>query len=187
MARLVYAALCSLDGYVADADGGFGWAEPDEEVIAAINGRLADVGTFLHGRRMYELMRGWEEDPSYAAGSPGSAGFAEIWQEAAKVVYSTTLPQAPTQRTRLARSFDPGVVAAFVQEAEQDVTIAGPTLAAQAFRAGIVDDVQLTVAPAVVGGGLRALPADVRLDLVLHDERRFGNGMVGLEYAVVRR
>lgn len=187
MARLLYSAICSLDGFVADEAGDFGFAFPDPEVLAAVNEDTAQVGTFLHGRRMYELMQGWETDPSWAEGDQGSADFAAHWQRAEKVVVSTTLTDVVTRRTRLVRSFDPVEVAAMVRDAEQDVTVDGPTLAAHAFRAGLVDEVHLLVAPANVGRGLKALPDDVPLALdLLRDPRRFAGGFLGLRYAVRR-
>lgn len=187
MARLLYSALCSLDGFVADADGDFGFAFPDPEVLAAVNEDTAQVGTFLHGRRMYELMQGWETDPTWADGDAGSAAFAAHWQRVEKVVVSTTLTEVVTRRTRLVRAFDPVEVAALVRTAAQDVTVDGPTLAAHAFRAGLVDEVHLLLAPSVVGTGLRALPDDVPLRLeLLADPRRFGSGFLGVRYAVRR-
>ena len=183
---LVYSAICSLDGFVADAGGGFDWAVPDQEVMAFVNGETEAIGTFLHGRRMYELMSGWETDPTWAEGSAGEAGFAAHWQRVAKVVYSTTMDAAGivTRRTRLERSFDPTAVAALVRDAELDVAVDGPTLAGSAFRAGLVEQVHLMLTPAVIGSGLRALPDDVRLDLRLLDTRRFDGGFVHLRYAV---
>ncbi len=188
MARLRYSAICSLDGFVADPEGDFGFAFPDEEVMAAVNEQTAQIGTFMHGRRMYELMRGWETDPSWAEGTSGEADFAAHWQRVDKVVYSTTLDPAEivTRRTRLERTFDPEAVLALVRAAEQDVTVDGPTLAAHAFRAGIVDEVHLLLAPAVVGRGLQAIPDDVRLDLELRDIRRYAGGFVSVQYAVRR-
>lgn len=186
MARLLYSAICSLDGFVADPDGRFDWAFPEEEVMAFVNRQTARIGTFLHGRRMYELMRGWETDPSWADGTTGEADFAAHWQRVDKVVFSTTLgaDDVTTRRTRLERSFSPDAVAALVRTAVQDVTVDGPTLARSAFRAGLVDEVHLLLAPAVVGRGLKALPDDVRLDLELLDTRRFDGGFVHVRYAV---
>lgn len=186
MARLLYSAICSLDGFVADRDGDFGFAFPDEEVMAFVNEQTARIGTFLHGRRMYELMQGWETDPSWAEGTSGEADFAAHWQRVDKVVFSTTLGGTVTERTRLERTFDPRAVRDLVSAAELDVTVDGPTLAASAFRAGLVDEVHLVLAPAVVGSGLRALPDDVRLDLELLDQRRFASGFLHVRYAVRR-
>lgn len=185
MAKLLYSAICSLDGFVADPDGDFGFAFPEPEVLAAVNADTAGVGTFLHGRRMYELMQGWETDPSWAQGDAGEAEFAQHWQRADKVVYSTTLADVVTRRTQLRRSFDPAEVTALVRDAELDVTVDGPTLAAHAFRAGLVDEVRLLLAPAVVGRGLTALPDDVPLALDLLSTRQVG-GFVATRYAVRR-
>ncbi|GAB4065122.1 dihydrofolate reductase family protein [Angustibacter speluncae] len=183
MARLVYSVIGSLDGYLADADGGFGWAEPSEEVLAFVTEAERGVGTYLYGRRMYELMHVWETDPAAAALSPESARFAEVWQAADKVVYSTTLPDVRTERTLLRRDFDVDEVRGWLREADADLTVAGPTLAAHAFRAALVEELQVVVVPEVVGGGLRYLP-DVRASLDLREERRFANGMVWLRYDV---
>ncbi|SDP66980.1 Dihydrofolate reductase [Klenkia soli] len=185
MAKLLYSAICSLDGFVADAAGDFGFAFPDPEVLAAVNEDTARIGTFLHGRRMYELMQGWETDPTWADGDQGSADFAAHWQRADKVVVSTTLEDVVTRRTRLVRSLDPAAVTALVRDAELDVTVDGPTLAAHAFRAGLVDEVHLLLAPAVVGTGLKALPDDVPLTLDLLSTRRV-SGFVAVRYAVRR-
>ncbi|MEI4273585.1 dihydrofolate reductase family protein [Klenkia sp. LSe6-5] len=185
MARLIYSAICSLDGFVADADGDFGFAFPDPEALAAVNADTARIGTFLHGRRMYELMQGWETDPSWAEGDAGSAEFAAHWQRVDKVVFSTTLDAVGTRRTQLRRSFDPAEVAALVRDAELDVSVDGPTLAAHAFRAGLVDEVHLLLAPAVVGRGLKALPDDVPLALDLLSTRQVG-GFVAVRHAVRR-
>jgi dihydrofolate reductase len=177
MARLQYVAICSLDGYTADADGKFDWAAPDEELHAFINDLERPVGTYLYGRRMYETLAVWQ-----TIGGPEHHAiendYAEIWRAADKVVYSTTLADVSTPRTRLERSFDPAAVRQLVTSAGADVSIGGPGLAAAAFRAGLVDDVHHFLHPVVVGGGTRALPDDVRFDLELVDEHRFGNGVV---------
>ena len=181
MPRLVYSVACSLDGYNSDAGGGFDWAFPSEEVVTAINDDMADVSTFLYGRRMYETMHGWETEPEWAD-TPEMARFAGIWQRAEKVVYSRTLDDVVTTRTRLERELTAESIARALDAAAGDVTIEGPTLAATAFRLGLVDVVQLLICPAIVGGGIRALPDDVRLDLRLVRERRFDNGMVQVTY-----
>jgi dihydrofolate reductase len=185
VARLVYSAIASLDGYVVDADGSFDWAAPDEEVHAFVNDLERPIGTHLYGRRMYEVMRFWETAPADA--DPGAApdvtaDFAGIWQAAHKVVYSTSLAAVSTARTRLERTFDADAVRQLVAAADRDVTVGGPTLAAAAIGAGLVDDLHLFLVPTVVGGGTRALPDDVRLDLELVDEHRFGSGVVHLQY-----
>ena len=186
MAKLIYSAISSLDGYVADRDGNFEWAAPDAEVHEFINDLERPVGTYLFGRRMYETMAVWETDAGLAAGSEITRDFAQIWQAADKIVFSRTLEKASTARTRIEREFDPEAVRRIKAAAQSDLTIGGPHLAAEALRAGLVDECQLFLAPFVVGGGNRALPDDVRLRLDLLDERRFANGMVYLRYRVMR-
>lgn len=182
MAKLIYFALMSLDGYIEDKTGSFDWAMPDEEVHAFINERERETGTYLYGRRMYETMAVWETEPELAADSPLLADFARIWLAADKVVYSTTLAAATTARTRIERNFDPEAVRRLVAAAERDVAVSGPALAAHAFRAGLVDECRLYIAPVLVGGGKRALPDDVLLRLELQEARRFASGMVYLRY-----
>jgi len=183
MAKLIYSAITSLDGYMEDEDGKFDWAEPDEEVHAFINDLERPVGTYLYGRRMYETMQAWETDPSLAEHSPTMRDYAEIWQRADKIVYSRTLESTATERTRLERDFDPRAVRD-LKAAGGDLSVGGPELAAHALRARLVDECQVFVAPVVVGGGKRFLP-DVRLKLELLDERRFDNGTIFLSYRVV--
>ena len=182
MAKLIYTVITSLDGYIKDEDGNFDWAAPDEEVHAFVNDLERPVGTNLYGRRMYETMDGWETDPTLAERSPLMRDFAEIWRAADKVVYSGTLETVPTARTRIERDFDPEAVREMKASAGRDMVVGGPDLAAQACRAGLVDECRLLVAPVVVGGGKRSLPNDVRLKLELLDELRFGSGMVYLYY-----
>ena len=184
MGRLIYSAIMSLDGYVVDADYNFGWAAPDEEVHRYVNELERPVGTYLYGRRMYETMRFWESAHTLPDQSEVGREFTRIWQSADKIVYSTTLDAPATAHTRLERSFDPDAVRRLKAGAERDLTIGGPGLAAHALRAGLVDECQLYVVPAVVGGGTRALPDGVRLGVRLTDERRFGNGTVHLRYRV---
>ena len=182
MARLIYSAIMSLDGYIADADGRFEWAAPDEEVHAFVNDLERPVGTYLYGRRMYETMRYWETAHTLVGQRPVSLDFARIWQAADKIVYSTTLERPDTAKTRTERHFDPVQVRKLKEAADRDLTVGGARLAAQAIAAGLVDEYQLFVVPAVVGGGTRALPDQVRLDLVLAEEHRFGGGTVYLCY-----
>jgi dihydrofolate reductase len=182
VARLIYSGIMSLDGYTADADGGFDWAAPDEEVHAFVNDLERPIGTYLYGRRMYETMAVWQTMADERDLSPVALDYARIWQGADKVVYSTTLTEPSTPRTRVERSFDPDAVRTMKDSAAADISIGGPGLAAQAVAAGLVDEWQLFVTPVVVGGGTRYLPDDVRLDLDLVDERRFGNGVVLLRY-----
>jgi dihydrofolate reductase len=181
MTKLIYSAITSLDGYVADEDGNFGWGEPDEEVHTFVNDRQRSIGTYLYGRRLYEVMVAWEA-MNLADQPPYIQDFAGIWQAADKIVFSRTLETVSSARTRIERDFDPEVVRQIKAAAGRDITVGGPELAAQAFKASLVDECQLFVAPIVVGGGKKSLPDDVRLQLELLDERRFRNGMVYLRY-----
>jgi dihydrofolate reductase len=182
MAKLIYSAITSLDGYIADEDGNFDWAAPDQEVHTFVNDLERPVGTYLYGRRMYEVMAPWETDPTLADQSRVMRDFAELWQAADKVVYSRTLETASTARTRIERDFDPEAVRGLKTQAERDITVGGPDLAAQALEAGLVDECHLFLAPIIVGGGRPSLPSNLRLELELLDERRFGNGVVHLRY-----
>jgi dihydrofolate reductase len=182
MARLIYSAIMSLDGYVADENGTFDWAAPDAEVHAFVNDLERPVGTYLYGRRMYEVMVAWETMPAGADQPPVVQDFAQIWQAADKIVYSTTLQTVSSARTRIARTFDPQAVRQMKARAERDLTVGGPALAGQALMAGLVDACHLFVAPIVVGGGTPALPPGVRLTLDLLDDHRFRSGMVHLHY-----
>jgi dihydrofolate reductase len=181
VAKLIYSAITSLDGYVSDEAGAFEWAEPDEEVHAFFNDLERRVGTYLYGRRMYEVMVAWEttgfaDQPAYIR------DFAEIWRAADKIVYSKTLATVSSARTRIEREFDPKAVRQAIAEAGHDFSVGGPELAAHAFEAGLVDECHVFLAPILVGGGKPSLPDDVRLRLELLDERRFGNGMIYLRY-----
>jgi len=183
MARLIYSVISSLDGYVADTEGTFDWALPSDEEHAFVNDLERGAGTHLYGRRMYEVMQVWETDPSFAESSPVTSDYARIWQSADKIVYSRTLTQAVTARTRIEREFDADAVGRLKASADRDLGIGGPNLAAHAIRAGLIDEYHFFVAPVIVGGGKRALPDDVRLTLALIDERRFDNGVVYLKYS----
>jgi dihydrofolate reductase len=182
MAKLIYSAITSLDGYTADEDGKFDWAAPDEEVHTFCNDLERPVGTYLYGRRMYEVMSAWESDDLLVGQPYFAQDFARIWRAADKVVYSRTLAAVSTPRTSIERSFEPDAVRRMKASAERDITVGGPELAAHALRAGLVDECHLFVVPAVVGGGTQSMPDKVRLDLELLDERRFGNGTVYLRY-----
>jgi dihydrofolate reductase len=182
MAKLIYSAIASLDGYIADEDGNFDWAVPDEEVHAFINDLDRPLGTYLYGRRMYETMVGWETDHTLAEQSPVMRDFAQIWQAAEKIVYSRTLEAVSTARTRIERHFEPDAVRQMKASAQQGLIVGGADLAAHAFRARLVDECHLFVVPIVVGGGKRSLPDDVRVELELLDERRFEGGVVYLHY-----
>jgi dihydrofolate reductase len=186
MAKLIYSAIASLDGYVADADGNFEWGAPDEEVHAFVNDLERPIGTYLYGRRMYEVLAAWESDDILAGDPPPSIrDYAAIWRAANKIVYSTTLQTVSSAKTRIERTFDVDEIRRIKASTGSDLSVGGPGLAGQALGAGLVDECHLIVAPVVVGGGTRALPADVRLTLELLDERRFANGMVHLHYRVM--
>jgi dihydrofolate reductase len=185
MSRLVYTAIASLDGYVADAEGKWDWSVPSDEVHAFVNDIERAAGTMLYGRRMYEVLRAWEtlgvepDEPAVIR------DFGELWRAADKVVYSSTLPSVNTGRTRLERTFDADAVRALKASTDRPLSIGGPTLAATALRAGLVDEIHLLLSPVVVGGGTPALPSDLRLDLSLLDTRRFANGVVHVHYSVL--
>ena len=182
MAKLIYSAITSLDGYVADEDGNFDWSVPDEEVHTYINDLERPIGTYLYGRRMYEVMLAWETAHTLADLPAYGREFAAIWQAADKIVYSATLQTVSSTRTRIEREFDPEAVRQIKAASARDITVAGPGLAAQAIRAGLVDECHLFVTPILVGGGKQLFPDQVRLKLELLDERRFGNGVVHLRY-----
>ncbi len=181
MANLVYSAVTSIDGYVADEDGKFDWAAPDDEVHAFINDHERSIGTYLYGRRLYQVMLYWESLDTVGQ-SEVSRDFAEIWRAADKVVFSTTLAKVASARTRLERRFDPAAVRRMKAESSSDISIGGPSLAATAIRADVVDEVHLFVTPVAVGGGTPAMPPHARWRLELVDQRRFGNGVVHLHY-----
>jgi dihydrofolate reductase len=185
MANLIYSSIMSLDGYIADRDGNFDWAAPDEQVLAFVNDLERPVGTYLFGRRMYETMVYWETAHILEEQSPLNQDFTEIWQSADKIVYSKTLQTVTSARTRIEGSFDPDMVRQMKATAESDITVGGAELAAQAFKAGLVDECQLFLAPVIVGGGTRSLPDDVLQKLELTDMRRFENGVVYLQYRVI--
>jgi dihydrofolate reductase len=178
---LIYSAICSLDGFVEDADGRFDWAMPSAEVHAFVNDEERAVGTYLYGRALYETMRVWEtlDEPE-----PEMRDYAQIWRAADKVVYSRTLPEVTTPRTRLERTFDPEAVRRL--KASSDVSIGGATLAAEALRAGLVDELRLLLSPIVIGRGKPVLPDDLRIPLELLGERRFENGVVHVRYRVLQ-
>jgi len=187
MGRLIYSMFTSLDGYASDASGSSDWGGAlDPRLHDFVSEQTRSIGTYLYGRRMYDTMSFWET----ALDDPDAPEFvrtyAGVWQAATKVVYSTTLAAPTTARTTLERTFDPEAVRAAVAALDHDASVDGPTLAAQALRAGIVDEVQPYVAPVSVGGGLRFWPEDLRLDLELLEQRQFENGTLWLRYAVRR-
>lgn len=185
MAKLVFSVIESLDGYAADEAGRFDWAEPDESVHAFVNDLERTVGTYLLGRRMYEVMAVWETLGAVGDQPPFIEDYAKIWRAASKIVYSTTLDAVSSPRTRIERDFDPEAIRRMKREVVGAISVGGPNLAGQAIMAGLVDEYQVFVAPVVVGGGTRSLPDGVRLNLELLDERRFDNGMVYLNYRSV--
>jgi dihydrofolate reductase len=183
MAKLIYAAITSLDGSIEDAEGKFDWAAPDEQVHAFVNDLERPVGTYLYGRRMYQTMVFWESPPDLAVQPPVVQDFANIWQAADKIVYSKTLRTVSSAKTRIEREFDVEEVRQLKAKAARDLTVGGPELAAQAIEAGLVDEYQLFLVPVVVGGGKRWLPGNgVHVNLELLDQRRFRNGTVYLHY-----
>lgn len=184
MAKLIYSAITSLDGYVEDDAGNFDWAAPDEEVHAFVNDLERPIGTHLYGRRMYETLAGWETDEFLGDRQPVAVEFASIWRAAEKIVFSRTLEAVSSARTTIVRALEPDLIRAMKAVAERDLSVGGPELAAQAFSAGLVDECHLFVNPIIVGGGKPALPSQVRTRLDLLDEHRFRNGVVHLHHRV---
>jgi dihydrofolate reductase len=185
MVKLIYGSIASLDGYVADEDGEFGWAAPDEEVHAFVNDLERRVGTYLYGRRLYEVMRYWETVDATSAQPSVERDYAQIWRATDKIVYSRTLRSVSSARTRIERDFDAASILREKARAERDIGVGGPELAARALEAGLVDELHLFVVPIVVGGGKPFLPDHVHLELELLDERRFDSGMIYLHYRIV--
>ena len=187
MARLIYSVIESLDGYVADESGNFDWAAPDEEVHGFVNDLERGVGTYLYGRRMYETMVYWETAHELVGEPDVIQDYTRLWQAAEKIVYSKTLEAARSARTRIERDFEPESVRRMKAAAGRDISVGGPHLAAQALRAGLVDELHLLVAPVVIGGGHRSLPDGVRIKLDLIDQRAFRSGVVHLHYRTTTR
>lgn len=184
MARLIYSMATSLDGFVSDAEGNFDWVTDEEELHAFVVDHFRSVGTYLYGRKMYDVMKFWETAHTLPDLPPPILAYADTWRAANKVVYSTSLTEPDTERTRIERVFDPEAVRRLKAELDHDLTVDGPTLAAQAIRAGLVDEYQVFIGPAIAGGGNPFFPADVRVHLELQDVRRFPNGLVFLSYRV---
>jgi dihydrofolate reductase len=184
MANLIYSAVSSLDGYVEDDEGKFDWAAPDDELHAFVNGLERPVGTYLYGRRMYETMIFWETVSTGEDQGRVARDYAEIWRAAEKVVFSRTLESVSRARTRLERNFEPDAIRRLKETAAADITVGGAELAGQALAADLVDECHLFLTPILVGGGKRALPANVRAQVELLDERRFESGVVHLRYRV---
>jgi dihydrofolate reductase len=184
MGKLIYIVNVSLDGYIEDSDGNLDWTEPNDEVFAFITDLVRYAGTYLYGRRLYETMAVWETDPALAAQSELTSAFANVWQAANKVVYSTTLQEVSTAKTQLAHNFDPAAIRDMKASAAEDLIVGGANLAAQAFSAGLVDECQLLIHPVLLGTGKPSLPRDTRANLELLDEHRFGNGVLYVRYRV---
>ncbi len=185
MAKLIYSFNTSLDGYIKDEQGDFGWSEPDEEVHRFWNEHERGIGTSLYGRRMYETMVYWQDPPGLETADAYIREYAEVWQDADKIVYSRTLTEPSTPRTRIESTFDPDEVVRLKQTADLDLSVGGAELGAEALRAGLVDELNQMISPVIVGGGTSWLPSGLRLDLELADERRFASGWVHLRYRVL--
>lgn len=184
MAKLIYSAIASLDGYVEDKQGKIDWGAPDDEVFAFVNDLERPIGTYLYGRRMYETMVFWETVSTSGDQPAVTRDFADIWRAAEKIVYSRTLHGLSSERTRIERDFDPGAIRRLKESSAHDITISGAELAGKAIAAGLVDECHLLLCPIIVGGGKRALPDDVRIQLELLAERRFRSGVVHLHYRI---
>ena len=184
MAKLIFSAITSLDGYIEDEEGNIDWGAPDEEVLSFVNDLERPVGTYLYGRRMYETMVYWETVQALVDQPPGNRDFKELWRAADKIVYSKSLETVSSAKTRIEREFDPRVIQEMKSTLKRDLTVGGPTLAAQAFKAGLVDECQLFLTPVVLGGGKPSLPNDIRLEVELLSERRFRSGVVFLHYRI---
>jgi dihydrofolate reductase len=182
MGKLIFSAITSLDGYIEDEEGNFDWGAPDEEVHSFVNDLERPVGTYLYGRRMYETMVYWETEQALTDQAPCVRDFTELWQAAEKIVYSKSLESVSSAKTRIEREFDPKVIQEMKSTQEDDITVGGPNLAAQAFKAGLVDECQLFLTPVVLGGGKPSLPNNVRLEVELLGERCFRSGVVFLHY-----
>jgi dihydrofolate reductase len=182
MSKLIYFMPMSLDGFIAGETDDIDWSVPDEEVMAFINDRLRPIGTYLYGRKNYEVMTVWETPDVIPGLTPTEMDFARIWQAADKIVYSKSLETVSTPKTRLEREFEPQAVRDLKAQLPHDISVAGPNLAAQAIRAGLVDEYELLVVPVMLGGGKPVLPSNVGVKLDLLDERRVGNGWVYLRY-----
>jgi dihydrofolate reductase len=184
LAKLIYSTITSLDGYIEDKDGNFDWAAPDKEVHSFINNLERPIGTYLYGRRMYEVMVGWENAQTHPHLPPYVSEFARIWQSADKIVFSKSLTSVSSIKTQIVRDFDPASVRRMKETAKRDISVGGPTLAFQAMKVGLVDELHLFVIPVLVGGGKRSLPGNMIVRLELLDENRFGNGVVHLHYQI---
>ena len=182
MGKLIYSMITSLDGYAEAAEGGLGTGADDEEVHTFIGDVFRPVRTFLYGRKMYETMVYWETAHLEPDQPPHILRYARDWQAADKIVYSTTLESVSSAKTRIERSFDPDEVRKLKAQSDHDLSVDGPNLAAQAIRAGLVDEYHLLMTSSVVGGGKRFFPDGVRLDLDLVEQRAFKSGLIYARY-----
>lgn len=182
MAKLIYAPMGSLDGYIEDEHGRFEWAAPDDEVMAFVNDLVRPVGIHLYGRRMYETMVYWETADGGSDQPALTREWAGIWRAAEKVVYSRTLQTVSSAKTRIERDLNPDAIRQMKETSAADIVIGGAELAGQAIAAGLIDELHFVLVPTIIGGGKRALPGKVRTELELVDERRFRNGAVHLHY-----
>jgi dihydrofolate reductase len=182
MSKLIYFTPTSLDGFLAGETDSMDWSAPDEEVMAFINDRTRPVGTYLYGRKIYETMKVWQTPDVMPGLTPAMMDFARIWQAADKIVYSKSLETVSTPNTRLEREFEPQAIRDLKAQLPHDISVDGANLAAQAIRAGLVDELELLIVPFILGGGKQVLPSNVSVKLELLDERRFGNGWVYLRY-----
>jgi dihydrofolate reductase len=183
VAKLVYIANASLDGYTEDPDGSIDFGPPDEEYFGLINGLQRPVGTYLYGRRMYEAMVYWET-VAIADQPPWVVDFTNMWRAADKIVFSKTLASASSARTILEEEFNVEAIRRMKAEETRDLTVGGADLAAQAMGAGLVDECHLFFWPIMLGGGKHAMPRHLRFDLALLNEQRTGGGVVHLHYRV---
>ncbi len=185
MAKLIYSVICSLDGYLADESGDFSWAFPDEQIHRHANEEMRHVSVQLLGRRLYEMMVPWENDDELITGDAPSQEFAQYWQDTDKLVYSSTLDHPLTNRTSIRRSLDAAEVRGLKADASGELVIGGPTLAAKAFAAELIDEVRMVVMQVTIGGGLPVFPTDQRVQLALLESRTFDSGALGLTYRVL--
>lgn len=182
MAKLIYVTNTSLDGFIEDQHGSFNFSEPADDRFVFTTELMGQVGTHLYGRRLYETMAVWETDPAFAAESELMAEFARIWQAADKIVYSTTLGEVSTGRSKLERAFVPETVRTMKESASRDLMVGGANIAAHAFAAGLVDEYHAFICPVILGEGKPALPNDLRTELTLLDERKLSNGVIYVRY-----
>jgi dihydrofolate reductase len=183
MGKLTYGMMVSLDGYIADPDGKSHF-HMDEEIHRFANNETRKYGTEIYGRRMYETMVYWENHEVDKESSAYEDEFALIWRGLDKLVVSSTLDSVSSARTRLVREVQPDEIRRLKATSENDISVAGPTLAASFINAGLVDEYGLYCMPVVFGGGTPMFKdLDRRLDLALVEEHRFASGVIFMRYA----